>query len=616
MARKFGKKQKPENAGDVRQSQLITSFGIGSIVDFVRDTVIIGGTDKWDNDDFDENWENRKIFNNNLQALTGVQYFLSPKTANNAFFRKSADVESFIFPRKLYCPICKHIIDAGELGNQQKKHSCFVPNPNKGGKPCGGHLVASRFVIVCPNGHIEDFPYSWWVHHGNNCSSGKVNPSIKMYNIDNRSDVDSLMVECNECKARRGMANAFARNAFSGESGYPCIGHHPHLVAKNYAECSEMVSARLRSSSSVYFSANMSALSIPPWSRKAVQAIEKCFELIQDNEEFGEAAVVKIIKNHVLPKVSDKITLENLLFAYKLVKDEKGSSAMLNEADVFAAEYDVLCKGDMTEDEYVASKVIVPVAFTKIFESITLVEKLTVINALIGFTRIHPWDGNLIDNPQLVPLSIEKKNWLPAVKLLGEGIFMKFDDKVLEQWCHTIGDRYSQMEHEFENSFFTNDRFSPQYVAMHTFAHLFIRQLSEDCGYSVSSLKEKIYSTFNDGRNRTPMHGVLIYLSTSDAEGSLGGLISIGKDPNRLQAILNNMLQKAMWCSADPLCSSSTQQGYNSLNYAACHDCVLLPETSCEFRNVLLDRVSVIGTVDNPELGLMGTTALDLRGER
>jgi len=79
-----------------------------------------------------------------------------------------------------------------------------------------------------------------------------------------------------------------------------------------------------------------------------------------------------------------------------------------------------------------------------------------------------------------------------------------------------------------------------------------------------------------------------------------------------MQSILKNMLHKALWCSADPLCCTSTQQGFHSLNYAACHDCVLLPETSCEFRNVLLDRISIVGTPEKPDIGLMGNFAASL----
>ena len=615
MARQFGAKQKPERAGDIRQSQLITTFGVGSMVDFVRDTVIIGGVDSWDSDIHDECQEHRMLRNNNLQAITRTDFFIAPKTANNTGFRKSNDVESFIFPRKLYCPICNYIIDAGELGNQQRKHNCFMANPKRPDKACGGRLVASRFVIVCENGHIEDFPYSWWVHNGNACASGKANQRNKMFNIDNRSDIDSLMIRCEECETMRPMAGAFAKHAFSGENGYRCNGRHPHLGLNYKADCEQVVTTRIRSSSSVYFSANMSALTIPPWSGRAVQAVESSFDLIKEIEEYGEAAVRKVIKNQVLKKVSAPVTLDDLVVAYELIKDNKASSRMLTAGDVFTAEYDVLCRGAIKDDEYIASTSTVPSAFRSIFDSITVVEKLTVVSALVGFTRINPWDG-MIGSTQLAPLSREKKNWLPAVKMLGEGMFIKFCREALDNWRDNIKNRYEQMSQELERSYYTNERYSPEYVALHTFAHLLIRQLSEDCGYSASSLKEKIYSTFLDEPNRPEMQGVLIYLSTSDSEGSLGGLISISKEPKRLQAVLKNMLQKAMWCSADPLCANATEQGVNSLNYAACHDCVLLPETACEFRNVLLDRIAVVGTGENPEMGLFGNiTHRLLRGE-
>ena len=610
MTRKFGNQQKSENVGDIRQSQLISTFGIGSIVDFVKDTVMIAGVDNWDSE---EGWEGRRLFNNSLQAITGAEYFIEPKTSDNTIYSKSKDVESYIFPQKLYCPICKHIIDAHELGNQKKKHNCFMPNI-KTRKPCGGHLVASRFVIVCPNGHIEDFPYSWWVHHGKECEKSS-NPRIIMYNIDNRSDIDSLFVECEDCHKKRSMASAFSRNAFAGENGYHCRGRHPHLGKDYTSSCDEIMTARLRSSSSVYFPAVLGALTIPPWSRRTVQLIEREYDELTALEKYGEQAVLDYIQRKILCKAKKQnilsVSMPDLISAYRLVKEQKKSSNMQSEADIFAAEYDVLCKGKLSDDEYVAYMAGVPSGFERYFESITVVEKLTVINALIGFTRVNPWDGDL-HSSQLAPLSKQKKNWLPAVKQLGEGIFFKFNQETISAWERAVADRYTDMKTELIESFLDNKRFSPQYVALHTFAHLFIRQITEDCGYSTSSIKEKIYSTYMDEPGRPTMCGVLIYLAASDSEGSLGGLISIANDSERMQSVLKNMLQKALWCSADPLCSNSTQQGYNSLNYAACHDCVLLPETSCEFRNVLLDRVSIVGKPENPGLGLMGNLAVSM----
>ena len=95
--------------GEIRKSQLLTTFGVGNIVDFVRDTAIIGGVDDWDKD---SNSEDRKITNENLQAFTGAKYFLQPKSSGSpTYMPNNQDISSFIFPEKLYCPKCKSIIN-------------------------------------------------------------------------------------------------------------------------------------------------------------------------------------------------------------------------------------------------------------------------------------------------------------------------------------------------------------------------------------------------------------------------------------------------------------------------------------------------------------------------
>ena len=81
--------------------------------------------------------------------------------------------------------------------------------------------------------------------------------------------------------------------------------------------------------------------------------------------------------------------------------------------------------------------------------------------------------------------------------------------------------------------------------------------------------------------------------------------VLIGDDveySDRMQTTFENTLQESTWCSNDPLCIESTSQGYMGLNYAACHACSLLPETSCEAMNCLIDRASVVGTPDNRDI--------------
>ena len=138
---------------------------------------------------------------------------------------------------------------------------------------------------------------------------------------------------------------------------------------------------------------------------------------------------------------------------------------------------------------------------------------------------------------------------------------------------------------------------------LHTLSHLLIRQLSVECGYSGASIKERIYSTYPDSAHK--MAGILLYTSSSDSDGSLGGLVRKAL-PDTFEAIFRNLLQEASWCSSDPICIESKAQGFNSLNYAACHACALLPETSCEMRNCLLDRGAVAGSVLDRSRGLFG----------
>jgi hypothetical protein len=593
--------------GDVRQTQLITTYGVGSIVDFVKDTVIIAGVDDWDVGKNEETVESRRLDCENLQSLTGAKYFLSPKTESGSTWSKSRDIPSFTFPETLYCPKCKRFVTAKEAANANPNYpgNCCLDDPKTGTK-CSGTLIASRFVVVCENGHMEDFPYSWWIHGSSSCSKSR-SPRISMYNIGNRSDIESLWIKCNDCEKARPIANAFGENVFSGENGYPCSGNHPHLKDRhfyNHHDCAGKLKTRLRSSTGIYYPETVSALQIPPWSYKAVKFIERKYdELIEMTD------VTRYLSRHM----PHGVTLDQLLSAYEIVKARKGSSLPRTEQEIYEDEYNVLVQGDAAvgvdddREDYSAFTAEIPNKYNKFFSQITVVDKLTVIEALRGFTRLKPWDG---DENKLVPLSAKPKEWLPAVELKGEGIFIQFSERAITDWGNALKERYTKMRQQLGVSSLKKareDRFSPEYVLLHTFSHLLIRQLANECGYSATSLKEKIYSTFNScNDNARPMHGVLIYLASSDSDGSLGGLISVAENPVRLQLIVDNLLRKAQWCSADPLCISSTEQGYNSLNYSACHDCVLLPETSCESRNSLLDRASVVGTLEEPQLGLFG----------
>jgi hypothetical protein len=138
----------------------------------------------------------------------------------------------------------------------------------------------------------------------------------------------------------------------------------------------------------------------------------------------------------------------------------------------------------------------------------------------------------------------------------------------------------------------------PRLMLVHTLAHLFIRQLSLDCGYSSSALRERIYAG-------PDMCGLLIYTASADSEGSLGGLVQQGRTL-RFEATMQALLENAQWCSSDPLCSEHDPMQTGKLNGAACHACGLVAETSCEFANRFLDRALICDLVGVSGTGYFG----------
>jgi hypothetical protein len=134
-------------------------------------------------------------------------------------------------------------------------------------------------------------------------------------------------------------------------------------------------------------------------------------------------------------------------------------------------------------------------------------------------------------------------------------------------------------------------------------------ELTFECGYSSAALRERLYVS---APGPGAMAGLLIYTAAGDAEGTMGGLVRMGK-PEHLARTLEHALATAAWCSADPVCmeiGSQAGQGPDSCNLAACHNCALVPETACEEFNRFLDRGLVVGTQDAPTLGFFsGATA-------
>jgi hypothetical protein len=188
-------------------------------------------------------------------------------------------------------------------------------------------------------------------------------------------------------------------------------------------------------------------------------------------------------------------------------------------------------------------------------------------------------------------------DWLPAVEIFGEGLFMRFDEEELQKWeklpeivkrVETLSSSKPMRMGDVGDAITSKARV----YLLHTIAHLMIQQLIFDAGYPAASMRERLY--LSDSNANESMCGILIYTASGDTQGSMGGLVRQA-EPSRFISTFGRVLERGQWCSLDPVCSE-TRSGDAGVNQAACHACALVPEVSCELRNLYLDRSLVVGS--------------------
>ena len=502
----------------------------------------------------------------------GVDCFYMPRTSY------SGDVPVVTFPYMHVCSNerCGRIFDARENFDLDKYLKYGVTCPD-----CYKQAYPSRFISICENGHMDDFPWSWWVHRGNSDCKGK----IRMYSTGNTSTLADMWVECT-CGARRSMSGATQRENFDGMK---CHGHHPFRPSHKNEKCDKLMIPSQRGASNVYFSVSRSAISIPPWVNPLYNLIDEHLQLIESyKEDFGEMGVAKVYNKYFSAYTREEFddALE------KRLKDIK------EFAEIKQMEYDAITHHSdpayaSNKKHFKAEEETIPDYLKKYFQRVIRITRLREVKVLLGFTRVDAPDPDADVQANVVYLNKGKtEKWLPAAEINGEGIFIEFNKATIDRWLNdeklkALSERYAECYKEFcESKGWTMTVLrDARYVLMHTFAHLLIKQMAMSSGYSSSAIRERIY--FGD-----KMSGILLYTGSADKEGSLGGLVELGYI-NRLIPLMRDAFQEALLCTNDPECANNTPAGNNS-NGAACHSCCMISETACENGNRMLDRGLVV----------------------
>ncbi len=614
--------------GDIRPSQFMYSYGIGSLIDLPSFSVIVDGLDFWK---IDQNSE-RIIENRLLQAVKYYEPFarflIHPPTApdSNQYgnpFSEGALVglPVSVFPRWMYCSKCRLLtpIDDGlfdlkkDLAKPENNRYEHTNCPKKGRSFRPPKAIPVRFLAVCEDGHMDDFPWVEYVHQNQPC----LNPLLYFYEVGLSGEARGVTVECASCGKRRQLGDAFQRK--NRENLPLCRGYHPHLRDVDPEGCENHIRPIVLGASNTWFPVTLNVIAIPVETKRLNELVEEHWSYLVNVNQVSDLDMLRrlgTLSNELLESSNEDI--------FKVINEIKGvlesEDILTEEPDLKSPEWNTLTdlsKSYKTKD-FQLNPVDVPSSLTPYIKRLVLVERLREVSALIGFTRLDSF-GEVIESEQeitvdRVPLYKFKNDCFPANEIRGEGIFIQFDEDAIQHW-----ERLSVVARRQEEFFYAHRSFrqahffaNPEdnfpgirYVLLHSFSHALMRQLSLSCGYPVASIRERIYSASDDPKG--PMAGILLYTAAPDSEGTLGGLVEMGRTEN-FEALMYDLFNGMSFCSNDPTCAENDPSELGqTIHAAACHACLFSPETSCEKGNKYLDRSLICDTIHRSDLNFFGS---------
>ena len=590
--------------GEIRRSQVITTYGPGALIDLPRDSAIVAGLEAWPGPS-QLHELNEPRLERRLRDMTGVsapRLYAPPTRDESEFWRKSPPgITAWRFPEWF-------VVQVDEDSRPLVHRDALDERRRFGGKP----TVATRFVRACPNGHVDDIPWSEFVHR----SRVDHVPRLTLEESGATGELGNLWVRCACGKSRR-MSEAAD---ISANPLGACRGARPWLGPHTAEDCGLPSRLLIRTATNAYFPMVVRALSLPERGGALEQVVNDLWDYLQIVDDADDLRVMKK-KSSVaaaLAGFDDDEVLETI--------HRRKSGTTQTAASVKSVELDALLNVDEGYGDglpinldFHAQKL--PAGYRSDrfpgLETVVQVHRLREVLALAGFTRLEApmpdIDGEYRDDVQRADLAIDP-SWFPAVENRGEGVFLHLAPEAVRAWQSRSGvkERVQALKrgHEAWVKAFKERRKGQEfpggpYVMLHTLSHLLLQAFSMHCGYPAASIRERIYVDRQGGR-----YGLLLYTASPDAEGTLGGLVQQARD---IEIHLERALEAAELCSNDPVCAQhrpSISVEDRLLHGAACHGCTLIAETSCEMWNDYLDRALVVPTLDVPDAAFFDTAAV------
>jgi len=593
-------------AGQIRQSQVVTMFGPGAMLDLTDHAVIVAGLDHWTG--YKEYPIHEERLAAKVKALLDVPSieFYAPPADKDDPTAAITGITAWLFPEWFVAqyeernpatgarsrPLVYRLdLSRGQLYQRDKKPYKVVP---------------VRFVQACLRGHVSDIDWRVFVHG----REDKCQRSLWMDERGTSGDLTEITIRC-ECKKDRQLSVATKMNDVP--LGH-CNGPRPWLGNFSREKCgggdpgakAQINRLLVRSASNAYFAQTLSVISIPEPGGALRQAVDSVWvDFLQYAE--SKADVVRERKKQKVSAALEGLSDDE---AWKDVERRKSGGAP-SMRGIREVELETLLSSpdqvgeDQPDGLFYARTIPIPKGepwLTGKLAKVVKVHRLREVIAQVGFTRfeaaVADINGELALEVERAALSLNQ-SWVPAVENRGEGVFIGFAAPAIEAWLgrKAVKARGERLVAGFDSWKALHPGVTANfpglpYVLLHSLSHLLITAVALECGYAASSIRERIY-VGDSG------YGILLYTASSDAEGTLGGLVQAA---DRIDQYLRDAIELGRLCANDPVCAQhqpDNRQEERFLLGAACHGCLLLAESSCERRNDFLDRTLVVPTVDS-----------------
>ncbi|MGW9183828.1 DrmB family protein [Agromyces sp. NPDC055661] len=556
----------------IRLSETVSPFGPGALVDILGESFMAMTGDEWPPASV-----RTSVSCDRLASKLRVDELWAAPSSGEPDGPKTPGLEFARFPAWLFCQECRRMTRWTRMMETGSTPTC---------PDCEGRLVPMRFVTVCATkSHADDVPWPDWVHRAGSAACDRKDRLRFHPSKGAREGLSALEVSCDACKTSRSLGDL--RGDVLARDGFTCRGKQPWQ--REWGNCGKPLEVLQRGATSLYFGEVVSAIDIPEVEGREAEldeqirkhpywhAVQAGNAAILDMMVDELAAVLEpsadVIRRRILALTSDEPTLQDTKRSLLSEEFEAFVAAIAGSAPV----EDFVTRVERRSEQTPAG-----------LGDVVLVDRLREVRASIGFRRYTP-EAHLVPS---VPKSPMERSWYPAVEGYGEGIFITFDSAAVDAWAAQDGvQRRADRIASNQDGSMLGSRLhetSPQFLLLHAFAHAIMRELAFVSGYSAPSLRERIYC---EGAGD---YGVFIYTTSTDVEGTLGGLARQG-EADYLNGVVLRSLEQVAWCANDPVCSESDPQSIDGLNLAACHACLLAPETSCESFNLLLDRAMLVG---------------------